>query len=616
MLINTATTGAEVPTVTVDGSAAELIATAGTEQSDRKTVTTAIYYYETTASSVSISVDRTQDSNLGCIVAATSITGGAIQSWRAYAVAPPLGTPPLTITVPGVDWGQTDFTYGVLVGEDDPTASAFAEVDDGNAQSGTVQMSFGAKVQGFSGSQQSLTWTTSGIADACIGLVVVGSPAVRDTLRIDALPFKMVYSKTGASASVPVSGAYDGTAPTGVEVRVLNYDNDAEVVTWTEVDSSPSGLSWSGSITVPESTSAYKVQARRTGTTDVVESPNRFGVGVWVVDYGQSNSRRHETTSPASDAVGTGSTSTGRRTDGAREGIELVPVGDFGGIAGLISEIESLMGCAVGYVNGAVAANPLSNLKKGTSNYSDLLADLQAIGQDFNVLLWAQGENEGNGVPPAGHKADVIQLHSDLAADLGTTTAAMPMILGPLGPTTIGADDDNWSEISGALIDAADETTDIHLLGGIADTVLVDGVHYTAESYRQIGKRRAYEIARLNGDVTGSAVFRIVGITKVSTTIIDVNLTHGIGTDFTPATGITGLVVSANSDMSSPITPASVVRQDANTIRITLNGGDAIAGAVYVTHLYGANPTVTGLVVDNSTYTMPLLNQFTPLSAS
>lgn len=617
VLITLGMNSTQFPTVTVNGAAAELVASTGNQYNNGLLVMCA-YYAQTTDTTPDITIDWTGDRTRGAAIVVTSVQGGPVASWRVFGDADPQAADvQRTFTISGVEWGEGDAVFGLLLGERNPLANDFGGFTGCRSQSGTIHIAVGHEVKGSAASAQSINWGMRNTHRGDSGLVLVASKAEADAVRLVPAPFQTVYQISGANASVPVVGTYTGTAPSSVEARVVRWsDPTTEVLTWTTLDASPSGGAFSGTLTVPRQPYGMRVEVRPSGGSGITDAM-RIGTGLYIAAYGQSNTG-------GQTGIDLGFTVTSILDGSAyhdrleessvHAGTEIISIGNFAGLRGLISEIESLMGCGVIYTNSAKAGAALAVLSTDPERQL-LLDDISRVGLTPQAFYWWQGEAEGASGLFAGYAADFDTFHGALATSLGVSKSDIPFVICTLGPTTDGdVTDANWAGINGELIDAADTYADVHLFSDNADGVLSAGdpFHFDGATQELVSKRGARGIAVALGEATPSAIFRIGSITKVSTTVIDVNLTHGIGTDYTPTTGITGFTVSANSDMSSPATLSSVVRQDASTIRITLSA--AIAGTVHLTYQTTKGPYTP--VVDNGTYSMPLLRQIDALSAS
>ena len=122
-----------------------------------------------------------------------------------------------------------------------------------------------------------------------------------------------VYQRSGTSFSVPLSGTYTGGSA-AIQARVITDLGSTEVVAWTTVSASPTGGTWSGSISVPQG-GWYRVQVRR-GTGGAAKTgTTKFSVGdVWLF-AGQSQQARMSTLSsspPIPDSMTAHKTSNGK----------------------------------------------------------------------------------------------------------------------------------------------------------------------------------------------------------------------------------------------------------------------------------------------------------------
>ena len=82
---------------------------------------------------------------------------------------------------------------------------------------------------------------------------------------------------------------------------------------------------------------------------------------------------------------------------------------------------------------------------------------------------------------------------------------------------------------------------------------------------------------------------------------IEIRIQHNGGSDFTPASGITGWEVIAQG-AAVPIT--KIYRHDTHTIRILLE--HPLNDKAEIRYLYGAMPDAKNPVLDNSPLSLPL----------
>lgn len=89
--------------------------------------------------------------------------------------------------------------------------------------------------------------------------------------------------------SLAVTGTYSGT-PTTIEAQVINSSTSAVVKDWTEIDATPSGDAFSGTLTGIAEGYWYYVNVRYSNDHAVVDNgANHFGIGMLIGNIGQSN---------------------------------------------------------------------------------------------------------------------------------------------------------------------------------------------------------------------------------------------------------------------------------------------------------------------------------------
>lgn len=97
-----------------------------------------------------------------------------------------------------------------------------------------------------------------------------------------------VFQQVGGTSAVALSGTYQGSGGTDIEIQFLNESNSA-FMGWVTVATSVSGGVWSGTVVVPKGKRWIKCQLRKKSTpTEVMTSTLRWGVGENVILNGQS----------------------------------------------------------------------------------------------------------------------------------------------------------------------------------------------------------------------------------------------------------------------------------------------------------------------------------------
>lgn len=414
-----------------------------------------------------------------------------------------------------------------------------------------------------------------------------------------------VFYANGANGTLTVAGAYSATAspqPTSIEVRVINDPALTEVVTWTTVDASPTGEAWSGTISVPAG-GPYLYEARfGNDITTTAQGTVNFLVGDVFVDMGQSNAWYwfNDTGAGALNAQ----CKLYRNGTGWYDGLAT----DKGAVA-FCNWYNDKTGRPCALIHTSVSGSALklesdqgsgywllNDNTKGT-HYNTMNTQVsQAAPGGVTGFTWWQGETEGKFYTTTGANY-LIALNALIElfkADYGTGVVGAIAYLGKY----IGETDSEMQAIRNAHIDAA--AADANMYGvTIIDQALRDLVHIADHTVS--AQRMAQSLAVAEGSETVYKGPSIVSAAQLDTTTVDVTLSHDGGTDFTPTTGITGFTVL---DDAVALTTSAAVRQSATVVRLTVT--PAIAGTPTAQYLYGADPTVTSAVFDNSINTLPL----------
>lgn len=402
-----------------------------------------------------------------------------------------------------------------------------------------------------------------------------------------------------SNASVTISGVYVGS-PTAVECRILDAADDlTEIVTWTILDPAPTDGNFSGSITVPEG-GWYHAEVRFSNDTEVNDLQNvDWGVGIIVACWGQSNIEKWFTigTGSPNALLSSYSTAWQKKSTGGAGAIS------FGNA--LIAEF----GIPVGLIDSGVGGTQLTGgIDWGddtASTYSGAVNKITAVGGKVESVLWVQGEADALlSVSSATYQTALETLITTrMRGDVtnGSDQTNLPFFIGNIGRRTDGVDADTQA-IRTALKTVADGAiADVYFAAEMYDLPLVDTVHLTSAGYTTHGQRFAQAVIDILGTGTYHRGPQIASASQVDSTTVDVTLTHSSGSDFTPTSAITGFEVF---DDATPLTVSAAVRQSATVIRLTVT--PAIAGIATARYMYGANPTITGVVLDNSGLTLPL----------
>jgi hypothetical protein len=164
-----------------------------------------------------------------------------------------------------------------------------------------------------------------------------------------------------------------------------------------------------------------------------------------------------------------------------------------------------------------------------------------------------------------------------------------------------GGKDKPHQAIRNAQKIVAEHVPDCYLAATTLDLKNLGRQHLSPEAYITMGSRVAQTVLFILGEETYHRGPWVSGMKRLDNRTIDVKIRHRGGTDFTPATGITGWEVIADGTRQ-PIN--QVYRHDSETIRITLK--NPLPDKAKIHYLYGAMPDTTNPVIDNSTMALPL----------
>ncbi len=410
---------------------------------------------------------------------------------------------------------------------------------------------------------------------------------------------QVIQRAAGAtSRTVTLSGGYTGS-PGAIEYRLVEDGTDTPVAghDWQTLDGAPGGGSFSGDVSVPQG-GWYNIDLRFAGGgAPLFAGTNRWGVGMNVFMLGQSNMSNMKDVSsspPAADAL----------VAMMASGTWAAPAGN--GVIALGNALASALSIPVGLIEYGVSGSAISDWDPG-SYWTAALAGLEAAGGDCELVLWHQGESDAiAGTSKPSYKASLAAVYGQCLAATGRTAAQLPFLVGLLGivtsPPYSSETDATWQAIQDAHLEFCAETATAYVAGNFVDLAHGGQLHYTAAGYEAVAARYAQSILKLLGLVSSSGAGPRIAAASISGATVSVHLAHEGGSDFTPASGITGFDVL---DDGVPATIVSAERQDGNTIVLALAA--IPTGALTLRYQYGEAPDITGLVADNSALALPLI---------
>jgi len=410
------------------------------------------------------------------------------------------------------------------------------------------------------------------------------------------------------TADVTIAGTYTSSLGTA-EAKITNFVGGATVVDWTEIDASPAANAFSGTLTIPEG-GWYLVQVRdgqNTGDTDV--GSNKMGVGIVVACAGQSNMRRmfqFATTEVVNDLVSLYNVSAWQHYP-ALQGAGAISIGNTIAVnTGLpVGLVEGAVG-GTGLVSGADIGNGYWLDTSASSIYDDFKVKVNAAAPNgVECVFWIQGETDANvGTSHVDYQAGLGTLITNIRADIANMSSFpdLPFIAAEIGSdTTVGTDDDESTAIRTAIVEAMAENSDAYLGANTIDAPLTDTVHYTEAGQVAVAERLGLSYLKVLELVSYSGLGPVMTsyITN-SSTQTDILMVHNGGTAFTPTSAITGFEVL--DDGVDAAISAAVLLQN-HIIRLT---HAAVSGVKTVRYQYESAPTLTGVVVDNTSEALPL----------
>lgn len=421
-----------------------------------------------------------------------------------------------------------------------------------------------------------------------------------------------IFQRSNGSADVTISGTYTGT-PTNIEYRIVDDGTDTPITShdWTTLEAGPSGGVFSGVVSVAQG-GFYNIDVRFSNDHATIDNGvNAWGVGVLVGCIGQSNVSRwfwngtDLTADPLLKVY----------TDSAWEDISTLGNGaiSFG------NTIIDQLSIPVGLLDSTVGGSAL--IEKADASYGywldtavgepyDLFTTaVDDVGGALEFIVWAQGEQESHvdNIFLGEYERNLTYfLESKVRNDVNNSSQStnLPILISLLGKSEkVISNDEDSQIVRDAQKFVHDTIDDTYIVSTIDFDLQADDIHFTYADYITHGERCAQAFLVSISEASSYLSPRISKATKVSTTQIDINITHGGGTDFTPTTGITGFEVF---DGVTPVSITSTARQNSTTIRLTLDS--TITGTPSVRYLYGANPAVTSQVFDNATNALPLFS--------
>ena len=412
------------------------------------------------------------------------------------------------------------------------------------------------------------------------------------TISVTEIEQYRVFEGAAGSAQVTIAGSHTGITDT-IQVQI-ETTGGAVVAAWQTLQSNVAEGAFFGTITVPRG-GWYLARVRKANyiaTSDL--QAQQWGVGIIVGGMGQSQIgiwAGSGTATPDGRAVTHNGTSWSLMTS----------TGKYRNI--FASTLIGVADCPVAvvktHIDGAGIESFYDSVTGKTATYTSWESIITAMGGELSAMIWWQGEGDvAASRTKAQYLTDLYALLSQLRMDYGAT---LPVVMPQLGRTTYEPYTDALVEqIRDAQVEAAHASVNNYGISTI-EFALDDVVHYGDAGQTAIALRLAQCVAEAYGDAAYSRSPAIGSVLRSGPTTIDVSIIHDGGTDITPSTGITGFSVLDNG---APVTISSAARLNASTVRLTLS--TTPTGAVTLRYGYGANPTITGILRDNTSLALAL----------
>lgn len=418
---------------------------------------------------------------------------------------------------------------------------------------------------------------------------------------------------TTGNATVNLTGTYTGTAPNRWRVVQDGTSTPVTGLDWQAFSTAPSGGAFSQTITLPKQSGFVNIVVGHT-TDPATATSGKVGTGPIIVWDGQSWAwLPFSGTAYAGDSSLTPDarlTITGKQASGAW----LTPSSaTMNAVIAAGNALIAALGCPVAFVDGSWDASGLtvpggsgasgpngrwiSGGAAGNAYTSSAAAVAAAGGADGTI--WMQGQvDAGASVTQSAHYTALGQMTALRRAIYGATH---PYIIVTHPRHLAGLTDAQVEAIRKAHVQACGDPYN-YRVDALDIPLHTDNVHPTAAGFTTLGARCAQAVLAALGAASYYRGPRLTSVTQVSSTVYDLNLTpNSAGTNFTPTSAITGIRALV---AGAPVSVSSWVQQNASTIRATLASAPASMPTFDIG--YGASPTITSFVKDNTPLALPL----------
>ncbi|MBU0678629.1 MAG: hypothetical protein KJ626_10985 [Verrucomicrobia bacterium] len=430
-------------------------------------------------------------------------------------------------------------------------------------------------------------------------------------ITVDAFIDKHIIQRVGTNGSLQLSGTYTGT-PTAIEARIVST-NGSEITAWATVDASPSGETWSGTVSgIPEG-GWYRVETRYSNATSVTnDTSNRFGVGILIAFLGQSNIAKMFSTSNNTDVANQHLSYFGYDDYSDNHLGDAVIWRDItgaghngnGGIR-LGNDLRSELGIPVGLMNFSIGSTRITQWTNATwYGWTQFVGGVETVGSDFEMVVWHQGAADAlAGVTKTQYKSNLDALYSNITNLVPSARQTnLPFLCAIQNRGDYGAGyDDDYNAVRGAQLEWPTEAPNASMkfrAGNSIDMIhggwLGDGWgHWQPTSYALMADRYAQSALHALGEpgytYGGGGGVMTTGVLYDNKIILSFQQDGGTKLTVTNSSvNIAGFEVSTNNFVST-LGIATAELYNADT-QVRLVFSNDLSGNVEVRYLYGMNP--------------------------
>lgn len=408
-----------------------------------------------------------------------------------------------------------------------------------------------------------------------------------DSITLTAPSHYQTYQRNDENeADINITGTYTGT-PTAIEARF----NDGS---WTTIESSPSGNSFSGTLSNQQA-SQGAVEVRFTNATTTADSATYVGIGDIFAIAGQSNASGRGTNNQTYSHESLKAT---RFTGSWNELTDPVD-GEGGSVWPLLAThyIDNQSVPVAFITDPPEGGTSIVSWQKGEALYTTLSNRISDVGDIKAVLYWQGEKDVGIDMASTTYNSYLDTLANDIYSDFGVKT-----VVAQIGEY-LGKPASSKNEIRLAQKEAWEDNENVIPGPSLYDVNLtVDGLHFKTDGELQTAADRwwaAIEAEFYEGD-DGKGPQFVEAVENSDRTAVIITFSDET-LPLLPATSIEGFRVT---DDGATTTISSITRTASTTLTITLDS--ALTGSTTTVSLgYGDEANGLAVPTDSSAYNLP-----------